>query len=359
MIKRTFIAIGETIESRHVPARLLEILARGESWLLDGKRAGYGLAVARILLGLMMLGMLVTNFTTRLYVFGAGAAWTGQLDYPTSDFSKLGGVADVANNDVALTAVYLLLAVCTVLFIIGYRTRLVMVPLFVMWVGLIEINTYVNDQSDNLSRIALILMFFAAPSEHLSMDALRRKRTQPSRNILVSWWRFQPVLPGWLTSVLNNLAVVAIATQLFFVYVSGAFYKAGGAPWSGGTAIYDPIHVKQFGPWPELSDLVTAWGPGVAFATYLTLLVQVSFPLLLLRRGTRIFGLVTILAFHIGIAVLMGLPWFSLSMIALDSIFIRDGTWRSLGRACRHIALAAMPLRWAGRLRPSGPGSVK
>lgn len=358
MIKRTLAAARETVESRNISSRLLAIVSQGESWLLDGKRAGYGLAVARILLGVMMLGMLATNFSTRLYVFGAGAAWTGELDYPTSDFSKMGGVAAVANNDVALTVVYLLLAVCVVLFIIGYRTRLVMVPLFIMWVGLIEIDTYVNDQSDNLSRIALILMMFAAPSEHLSLDARRRKRTQPSKNVIVSWWRFQQVLPGWLTSLLHNLAIVALATQLFFVYVSGAFYKAGGAPWSGGTAIYDPIHVKQFGPWPELSDLVTAWGPGVAIATYLTLLVQVSFPLLLLRRGTRIFGLVTILAFHIGIAVLMGLPWFSLSMIALDSIFIRDGTWSSIGRAARHVALAAVPVRWAERARLS-PGSVK
>src|SRR5690606_11896248 len=38
-----------------------------------------------------------------------------------------------------------------------------------------------------------------------------------------------------------------------------------------------------------------------------------------------------ICGFHIGIAVLMGLPWFSLAMIAVDAVFVRDSTWRGLG----------------------------
>jgi hypothetical protein len=33
------------------------------------------------------------------------------------------------------------------------------------------------------------------------------------------------------------------------------------------------------------------------------------------------------MSFHIGIGVLMGLPWFSLAMIGIDFIFIRDRTW--------------------------------
>jgi hypothetical protein len=332
------------LEPANAIKRVASVLVQGENWLLDGKRASYGLAITRILLGTMIVGWLATNFGTRLYTFGAGAAWTGQLDYPTSDFSKIPVIDafyQVSTNDFAFTALYLVLAVCAVLFIIGYRTRLVMIPLFILWVGLVEINTYVNDQSDNLTRIALIAMFFAAPSQQWSMDARRRRRFAGTGGSWVKrMWHSQPVLPSWATSLSHNLAICVLACQISFIYVSGALYKAGGNPWSGGWAIYDPIHVKQFGPWPELSSLVTTWGPGVAFATSLTILVQVTFPLLLLRRGTRILGLLVILAFHLGIAVLMGLPWFSLSMIALDSIFIRDRTWISMGRRLREAWVA-------------------
>lgn len=312
------------------------LYAQGEDWILDKKRASYGIAVTRMLLGGSMLGTLLTNFDTRFYTFGAGMAWTGQIQYPTSDFMKIwpfGIFNATTGNTPVFTGLYLLCMVAATSFIIGYRTRISSIVLFVLWVGLIGSNTYVNDQSDNLTRIALIVTFFVALSDRWSLDARRRARfeakrpTRIGRLWIVRWWRFQRVLPEWFTTVFHNFAIIALACQVSFIYVSGGLYKAGGAPWSGGYAIYDPIHVVQFAPWPELSQFVTDWGPGVAFATVLTLTVQISFPLLLLRRGTRIFALIVMLSFHIGIAVLMGLPWFSLAMIALDAIFIRDVTW--------------------------------
>lgn len=324
------------------------LYAQGEAWILDAKRASHGIAVTRMLLGGSMLGTLLTNFSTRFYTFGAGMAWTGQLQYPTSDFISIWpfGIFNAnAGDPLLFTGLYLLCIVAAIAFIVGYRTRIASIVLFVLWVGLIESNTYVNDQSDNLTRIALIVTFFVALSDRWSFDARRRARFEaktPSRIgrlWFVRWWRFQRVVPEWFTNVFHNFAIIALACQVSFIYVSGGLYKAGGAPWSGGYAIYDPLHVVQFAPWPELSDFVTGWGPGVAFATVLTLTVQTTFPLLLLRRGTRIFALVVMLFFHVGIAVLMGLPWFSLAMIALDAIFIRDVTWRDasagLGRMWR------------------------
>ena len=58
----------------------------GESWLLDEKKSIYGLAVTRIVLGLTGIGLLLTNFSTRLYTFGSGSAWNGEGAEPISDF---------------------------------------------------------------------------------------------------------------------------------------------------------------------------------------------------------------------------------------------------------------------------------
>lgn len=326
--------------ARGACALLKSLYLQGETWILDDKRASYGIAVTRILLGTMMLGLMLTNFSTRFYTWGAGMAWSGQFAFPANDFMKLWPFTmfhDQAQNPFLFTVLYLIAIALAVSFAIGYRTRLSQFFLFFFWVAMVESNSNVNDQSDNLTRIALMVMFFAAPGDRWSIDARRRRRADEKAErdgthagFLVRWWRFQRVIPEQYTNILHNFAIIALACQVSFIYVSGGLYKAGGAPWSGGTAIYDPIHVTQFGPWPELSDFVTAWGPGVAFATVLTLMVQVSFPLLLMRRGTRIFALIVMLSFHIGIAVLMGLPWFSLAMIAIDAIFIRDLTYREL-----------------------------
>lgn len=89
---------------------------------------------------------------------------------------------------------------------------------------------------------------------------------------------------------------------------------------------------SRFGTWPVLSDLVTTWGPIAVIAGWGSIILQMAFPFLLLSRPTRVFALIGILGFHIGIAVLMGLPWFSLTMVAIDSIFIRDRTWSAMQR---------------------------
>ncbi|MBO3664845.1 HTTM domain-containing protein [Microbacterium stercoris] len=309
-----------------------------ENWLTGAKHARYGLAIARFLLGVMFVGTALTNLPTAMYTFGAGSAWTGQQAAPTSSFAPLwpfSVVFDASPN--AIVLILWLLIVCGVCFAIGYRTRLIMVPLFVLWIGFLSINPVVQDQSDNLSRIVMIAILFTASSDVWSVDAWRRTRyaSNPGRGFLVRWWRFQPVLPSWMTALSHNIAVIVIGAQLCMIYASGGLFKAQGAPWYEGYAVYNPLQTAQFGTWPELSDLVTAWGPMVALATVMSVLVQVSFPLLLLRRGTRIFGLSVILIFHVSIAVLMGLPWFSLAMVALDAVFIRDITFQQIARAIR------------------------
>src|SRR5699024_7392636 len=133
-------------------------------------------------------------------------------------------------------------------------------------------------------------------------------------------------MPKWISNTAHNLAIVAVTCHVCFVYASGALYKAGGSPWQHGYAIYNPLQTQHFGPWPVLSDLFTTWGPMVVAISWMSIILQMSFPLMLLRRSTRILALFGIGGFHVGIAVLMGLPWFSLAMIAIDAIFIRDVT---------------------------------
>lgn len=294
-------------------------------WLWGEKKALYGLAVTRILFGVTALGLLASNFGTRLYTFGSGSAWNGELAEPVSDFPKIwvfSAFHAVMGNDVAYTVLYLLLAVLAVLFVLGWRFRIVLPVFFCLWVGFIEANDMVGDQGDNMFRIALLLLFFADPAARWSLDARRRARSGE--------WFAPGSQPALLGTVFHNLALVALTAQVCFVYASGALFKAGGAPWEQGYAVYNPLHTMRFGTWPVLSDLVTAWGPMVVALSWGSIILQVAFPLALLTRPTRLIALVGILSFHIGIAVLMGLPWFSLTMIAIDSIFIRDRTWRRL-----------------------------
>ncbi|MDV2981477.1 UNVERIFIED_CONTAM: hypothetical protein Q9R71_30330 [Actinomycetes bacterium ARC8] len=81
----------------------------------------------------------------------------------------------------------------------------------------------------------------------------------------------------------------------------------------------------------QINTLIrTTMGWSVAIASIGSIVLQVSFPGALLFRWTRIPVLFAMVSFHIGIAILMGLPWFSLAIIGVDAIFIRDVTWSRL-----------------------------
>ncbi|MFT4235190.1 MAG: HTTM domain-containing protein, partial [Microbacterium sp.] len=205
-----------------------------------------------------------------------------------------------------------------------WRTKIVLPVYFVLWISFIEMNDAVGDQGDNMYRIALLLMLFADPARHWSLDARRRAKDD-----------FKTLLPVEISNLLHNLALVCLAAQVFFVYGSGGLYKAGGDPWKGGYAVYAPLMTERFGTWPVLSRLITDWGPAVTVAAWGSILLQIAFPLMLMRRPTRIIALFGIMSFHVAIGLFMGLPFFSMAMIGIDFIFIRDRTWRRIARAIR------------------------
>lgn len=300
-----------------------------ESKLTTHFYASYGLAVMRIVLGITGIGILLTNFHARHYVFGVGAAWNGEIAHPKSDFPNIwlfSWFHNVATSPAIFTLMLVLLGAVAVVIVLGWHTRIVLPIYLVLWVSFIELNDSAGDQGDNAYRMILFAMLFADTTRRWSLDA--RRRARKTGFPLADTGRFR-----WLFALMNNLTIVVIAFQICAIYMSGGLYKAGGDPWAHGYAVYDPLQTQQFGTWPVLSDLITAWGPLVVLISWSSVLLQVGFPFMLFNRVTRIIALFGILSFHLGIGLLMGLPWFSLTMIAADALFIRDRSWAQVGEA--------------------------
>ena len=344
---------------KHLTTAIANLFLTVESWLLDSKKATYGLAVTRMLFAVTALGLLASNFSTRFYTFGSGSAWTGEIAERRSGFIDIwlfSPFDQLIQNDVAFTLLYLLVAVLAITLLVGYRVRLLLPIFWVLWVSLVELQDMVSDQGDNIFRIALFGMIFADSSSRWSIDAIRRRKNVTTRNLVVRLWKAAPVFPTQLVTMAHNLVIVTLTCQVIFVYVSGALYKAGGVPWQNGTAVYAPLHVTRFAPWPELSELATTWAPGVAIVTIGSVLVQLCFPGALLFRWTRIPILFAMISFHAGIGLLMGLPWFSLAMVAIDSIFVRDVTWARI-EAWIKAAISSQPEATVLRTEESEEGT--
>ncbi len=298
----------------------------GENWLFDGKKATYGMAVMRILLGLMVVGSLAANFADRHYVWGAGARWLTPwltVDEYGFPFTAVFGTGDPS---FVFTAKYLLLMALAVAFTLGWRTKIVTPLLLVGLAALMRLNPLADDAGDNLVRIMLLFLCFADTARRWSLDARRRSGDEH---------RVRFALPPWVGVLFHNVALMAVAAQVFIIYMTSGLSKVQGDMWQEGVGLYYPLKIDQYAAWPALNDLVYASGLFVTVGSYVTVFVQVLFPLLLLRRGTRVVALLLIFAMHVGIAVTMALPWFSLAMVAADAVFVRDATYLSLARWVR------------------------
>lgn len=288
---------------------LASLLDDGVRWMTASAHATYGVALMRITFGLGIGGYVAVNLSARDALWGAGARWA----------TPLGGQA--LPGGLLLTQACLALLLVAVLVALGWRARWTVPLLLVGWTALTAINPLIADQGHNISRILLVYLCFADSSARWSLDARRRgSGLDSARNDTVR-------------NLAHNAAVLATGAQICLAYVLSGLFKLQGAEWRDGSAVYYPLLLPQFRPWPVVADLIAGSGWLVAAATWGTLALQLTFPLLLLQRHLRTAGVAGALLMHAGIAVTMGLPFFSLFMMAGDCVFFRDASFTRRSRA--------------------------
>lgn len=167
----------------------------------------------------------------------------------------------------------------------------------------------------------LIYMIFADISRRRSLDA-KRRATGPTRLTNTE---------TQVGTVFHNLALCLIVAQLCIVYFEAGMDKVQGRLWQEGTAMYYPISSTAYGVFPWLSEILTANTWMVVLLTYFTVIVQIAFPFLLFNRITRRIALISILGMHLGIAIVMGLPFFSGIMASADAVLVSAATWITIG----------------------------
>ncbi|MGY1436871.1 HTTM domain-containing protein [Streptomyces reniochalinae] len=153
-----------------------------------------------------------------------------------------------------------------------------------------------------------------------------------------------------LANLAHNGVLLVIMVEVCLIYSTAGWFKIQGSRWQDGTAVYYPMNLDYFTPWPELSHLLAGNGLTIFLVTYGTVITQVAFPFTLFNRRVKNVLLTMMIMEHVGIAVLLGLPFFSMAMIAADAVFLPTVFLVWIGR---HVT--AFRTRVRGRL-PGGTG---
>jgi hypothetical protein len=328
---------------------------RLQSWLTGKPHATVGFSLLRIIFAVAMLSVLLPSFADRHYIWGAGSWWLepeaelrGWWEPFRAVFSK--------EEPVLFDLAYFALIALVLVFLAGWKTRFVTPVLLLFWVGLSTNSTLVSNGGDILMRIVLLFAIFADLSRHLSVDAwLRRRRGDRPRRLDGVRAR----IPSWISPLFHNTALVLCCYQILLVYFVSSVLKLGGAEWLEGTALYYALVLNEFQVLPALSEAAWQVTPFVMLATWFAFAMQLVFPVMLLWRPTRYVAVVGITLTHLGIAVLLGLWSFSLAMIALDLLLIRDTSWAHALTAARRALRRLRHLAELSRVEPGPPVTLE
>lgn len=201
----------------------------------------------------------------------------------------------------------------SILFMVGWKTRLWTLVLFVLQCSLLNRSPQVENGEDVVFRMLLFYSLFAPLGHRLSLDSLFGPSSPPEEELPVIW------------------AVRAMQINFALIYaISLPFKLADDAAWWTGDALYLAIVSNQWSRWPWPEMFYVADGLLTRLLTYGTLVVEAAFPLLVWFRPTRLYVICAVACLHLGIAVMLnGVSFFSVSMLCGLWIFVPpEVTWK-------------------------------
>ncbi len=295
-----------------------------DDWLVGSRHAVRAAAVCRIGTGLAVLGLLVSNLSSRDMWVGQGSVWA-EPARAISSFPEV-KVLDGVSSDV-LTLLYLVTMLASLAFVLGWHAKAANVVTFVGFIAIVGQNPVVGSPGDNLVRLTLLWMLLMRSSDHWSLDAVRRSRRLAAGKEAS---REEEALPSWLSAGLHNIGLVALCTQTVLAAMAAGLDKVADRSWQDGTALYSTLQLPETRPFPALSDLLADHRILLALLTYGVLLSQLFFGPLLLNRHTRRLVIVLAVVVNVLLAIVFAQPWSALSTLGVTLLFVSDRTWERI-----------------------------
>lgn len=371
----------------------------------------YQSAVVRIGFAGTWLFFLLRELPHRQEMYGPDGPWNWDMAQQLIASNGAFTALMWSDGNLWFETVYALAILSSALLLLGWHTRAMSVLFMIGVLSLQNRSIFMGDGGDNVIHLMATYLVFIRCGQVWSLDARRAARARADgvdadRDGRVGpalWWvcglglsavTFMGELSGgWLlflwgmllvhglwwavgrradrsaslgelrklldvvADIAHNAGLLVIMVEACLIYATAGWYKIQGSRWQDGTAVYYPLNLDYFSPWPALSELLSSHGVMVLLVTYGTVAVQVAFPFTLFNRRVKNVLLAAMIVEHAVIAVVLGLPFFSLAMIAADSVFLptsfllRVGGWAA---RARDGAVARLPL--PRPRRPAGAG---
>lgn len=360
-------------------------ISAGIARVTESALGPYQTAVIRIGFTATWLLFLLREFPHRQEMYGPDGPWDFDLAQQLIGTNGAFTALIWSSSRFWFESVYVLAVLTSVLLLLGWRTRTMSVLFMVGVLSLQNRSIFMGDGGDNVLHLMCVYLVFTRCGQVWSLDERRARRAGQARARgervgpdrigpllwsvfgvtlvavtavgrldgdltvpLILWGVWLALAVRWIVgrlartdqprilldvigNIVHNGALLVIMAEACLIYATAGWYKIQGSRWQDGTAVHYPLHLDYFSPWPALADLLSSSGTMVMLITYGTVIVQVAFPFTLFNRRVKNVLLAAMITEHAVIAVVLGLPFFSLAMIAADAVFLPTSFLRRLG----------------------------
>jgi hypothetical protein len=271
-----------------------------------GSVSPYPIAVFRILFGLCVCATLLLLHSDWLAWFGPHG-WIGveTIGKAESGF-RFNLFACIPQDDLWIEGLYWGLLIASITLTIGFATRLSSLAVFLGMNSINQRMPLILHGGDAFLRNAAFFLLFASSSAVLSVDAeLQKSRRSAGRSCV-------PQVAAWPQRLIQY--------QLAVVYLASFWWKAKGSAWRDGSALYYVINLREIQQFALPRFLHETWV--VHLGTWLTMLFELAFPLLVWFRSCRRWVLITGIAFHLCLEYALNIPMFQWDMLAAYVLFV-------------------------------------
>lgn len=259
-----------------------------------------GIGLFRIFWGLLILAYFFFDLANIETFYGEKAILSlksalGQFPYPHLNLFQFIGVAN--KTLYTFMTIYGMAIIC---FIFGLYTKQALFILFVCMVSLHQRNIWLLSSSDLLIRLITFYLLFTPCERSYSLDKKRLNQKE-----FAELW---------------GLRLIQI--QVSVVYVLTVWQKLKGESWLDGTAVYYATRLEAFKniEFPLLLDSIF----NLRMISWMTLALELALGIMIwfkeFKRPLVILGIL----FHLGIELMMSIPFFELVMIVLLMTFVLD-----------------------------------
>lgn len=248
------------------------------------------LALMRIALGLIIVSDLLIRFSDLQAFYSNEGMWPKQIMYNLGwqqGFWTIHSLFAGTGWPVVVFLIHLTLGCCLLL---GYKTRLSTLLVWLLYVSLHNRNVFILQSGDDLLRLVLLVSVFLPWGNYYSLDSKKLQTAYP----------YYPLA--------NMTYLILIAS----VYLFTALLKTGNEWHSEGTALYYALSLEQL-RLPLLGDFIYQFPFLLKTLTHTVYCVEFVLPFLILWPSIKssnraiAFGLILLLHLGIGSTLYVGL----------------------------------------------------